>query len=318
MTSITVVDALHATKARSALLERAFHAAAPVLVPLFGESALRTALAVELDRDLKACGTEQTVSTFSHRRVDAARLLQLDDAPGRWIVAELRRQRETHPSAHVLVKHRSFAIESRTDIVRLIDGLRSVFADEPIDGVSVTRYESNVEPIPPEGRLETRYVAAPVGELHLPDGRSTPPKLDIRPPESMTFYDAYEGWYHEFWRQRPELVAQVPIETRDDLERCMGDDGLRLLYIDGALCGVMAAIRQVEFGLKGWRMREKVIAPEFWGRGLAAPATVGFARSLNSEPGDALWGTIVPDNLTSMRSAQAVGRRTIGSQYRLT
>jgi len=108
-------------------------------------------------------------------------------------------------------------------------------------------------------------------------------------------------------------MQQVPIESREDLEACFEQDGLRLIYLGDQLCGLLAAIPQIEFGLKGWRIREKVIAPAFWGRGLSAPATVRFARSLPAHSDDAIWGTIVPGNRASMRSARLIGRQPIGT-----
>jgi hypothetical protein len=308
-----IVSSSDLSEMTGAMLDRAVRAAGPVLSSWFGEDGLRETLRQELERDL-ARVNESGESTTD------ARIVQQPGKPARWMIAHWQPTAEGEQRPHLLIRHRSFDLASEADVATTVQAACEAFADRPVEAVCVMRHESASDPLPPGAMARTSYVAGLVSHLHMPeDGdEAHDPVCDalrIESPASLAFIEQYEQWYEEFWRRRPELKSHVPIETREDIERFAREGTLRLAYFDDELCGLLAAWRHLEYGLKGWRIREKVIAPTFWGRGLSARATVLFARSLPSRPNDAIWGTIVPGNSASMKSAIEIGRRVIGALY---
>jgi len=321
MPPVICIENADCTDAREAIVERTCRAAAPLLSAWFDEPVLRASLAMDVERDLAAGGTadrrdQNETATGSHRQVESIRLVRLDGREPRWIVAQLQRGDRPESAAWITIKHRSFDLATHADIAEARHAAHEAFAEETGARVLVSRFATEADPIPDRLAVQTHVVAGLIREIRLPNGASrTSSNLRLVAPDSMNFYDAYEAWYREFWNKRPELTAQVPIESAEDLEACMADDGLRLVHVQGQLGGLIAAKRIREFGLKGWRICEKVIAPAFWGRGLSAAATVAFAHALPHEDDDAIWGTIVPGNHASWRSATMIGRRVIGTVY---
>lgn len=160
-----------------------------------------------------------------------------------------------------------------------------------------------------------RWLAAPLEELRR---REPPPhaaRIRVTTPTDLAFWPEYQRMYEEFWQSSPELRSRIGMETQDDLEEYRRQGGLRLVWIDDRLAGLIGGVRHAELGLRGWRLRERVLGGAFRGAGWATAALDAVLRDLPAEPGDLLWGTILPDNLGSMRSALNVGRVDVGGLW---
>jgi len=163
-------------------------------------------------------------------------------------------------------------------------------------------------------RAYKRMLAAPLAALQArpaPDG-DLAERVQAVPPQDFSFYDEYAERYRAFWRARPDLRNLVRIEPLEDLRVYHADDGLRLMLVDGAVAGVIAAGRDAQHGLRGWMMRERFLYDTHRGRSLGPASLWAFIRSLRCDEGDLLYGTIAPENQPSMRSALALGRVDIG------
>lgn len=164
----------------------------------------------------------------------------------------------------------------------------------------------------PFARPYKRYLAASMEELLA---QAPPPhaeRVAVREPADLAFYGSYERMYEDFWATSPTLRDAIGIESRDDLETYRRSGGLRLVFVDDELAGLIGAIRHAELGLRGWRLRERVMADRFRGGGFATAALWRFVRDLRREPGDLVWGTIMRENQPSMRSALKLGRIDVG------
>lgn len=293
------------------IIDYEYRAAAHMLVPWFGEDALRGAI----ECDVTACAAGAAV-------VEAGGVVVLEDGRrylvslggGESCIAVFLCEADNTALPHLMVLHRSFDIASSGVVQRLVQAVRGL--DERAAVQRVCFFQHGERALDSEiFRLRSHYLAALQRDIAACalDDESEP--LRAVEPASLDFYDEYMQWYREFWRARPDLEPHVRVESLQDMQQYHEGAGLRLIMFGDEMCGLMAALREVEHGLIGWRIREKVIAPKFWGRGLSVAANVLLARSLPHEEHFAMWGTIAPNNKASLHSAQRVGRRIIGNTY---
>lgn len=228
---------------------------------------------------------------------------------------------DSRPLPHAIVRARSTDPESASDLARMLACIRERFAPHALDRFCLFVHgpQRSVGPLAPAPARSTspsvrpykRFLAASIVEIL----REAPPQVDrvsVSTPTSLSFYPEYEAMYEAFWASSPELRDAIGIESHEDLESYLTCDGLRLVHVDGELAGLIAGIRHAEFGLRGWRLRERVMGERFRGGGFATAALWQHIRSLRHEPDDLVWGTILGQNHASMRSALRLGRVDIG------
>lgn len=287
-----------------AFVNRALADAAPMLAPCFGDDLLRATITQDvraLIADAADAGGAEDVRIVKCNNDHAAIGIYHD------IV-------ENQPMPHVTLLYHTCAPGDRDQFIALRRAAMQRFADREPHGVAVVRYADR--PVDATGlELRTNIVAGSLADLA---GQPMPEhggELELKPATSLDFYPTYRAWYETFWSRRPELKPQVRIESEDDMLVYLQGGGVRLVYVDGEFCGVVGAERRREFGLTGWRICEKIIAPSHWDRRLATPAMFSLARSLEDRGRDAMWGLIVPANRASLAAAQREGRRVIGGLY---
>lgn len=298
------------------ILDLEFNAAAPLLEPWFGKEVLHRTLCGQLAQQL--AGARRIHPDEPETNVVHGARFVATTADGHGFIALAQDQSDNEPEAHLMILHASQPLDHADSLEALRQSAATLFPAGTFTRLCFFLHGEQPRNDLPGCTLRSHYVAAPVRTVS-----SCTPSCEVHPlrvvtPDSMSFYEMYLDWYREFWRQRPELEPLVRVEPEADLVECLNHGGVRILVHDDEPCGVVAAEPRQEFGLTGWRMREKVIAPSFWGRGLSTIANVLFARDLRVRPHDAMWGTITPRNEASLRSALAVGRNVVGSTYWLS
>lgn len=251
--------------------------------------------------------------------------MRLVELPGgHAVLATLRLRADGRDLHHITIDARTFSLHDDDLSVRLNDlragmerafGARGperirLFAHGEMDSELLTALRASPGVTPYK-----RYLAARLIDLHH---LAAPPNADdvsARAPDDCSFYPEYAQHYEEFWIARPDLKKFVRIESREDLERYRAAGGLRLIEVNGVMAGVFAAMPQVSHGLRGWCMHERILFGAFRGRKLGAAALWRFARTLPAEHGAVLFGTIVPDNQPSLRSAKKLGRLDVGGTW---
>jgi len=293
---------------------------------------LRTAVA----ESLRAAVADSSVGTGNDEdvepRFEVPRLVRWDG--DRAMIVLPTAEADSRPLAHALVLH-------RTDDPRDVDELAAMLAaaSDELRPLGVDRMACFVHgPLPQPGtspfaptddgddgdagrdgacgpvrvRPYKRYSAASIARIAAAPHDDDDARIVAERPENLDFYPEYEAMYESFWRAHPELGAKIGIESRTALEEYAAHDGLRLIRIDGELAGVTAALRHAEFGLRGWRMRERVLSERHRGAGYGTRTLRAFVESLAHDPGDLVWGTIFAENVGSRRSAERLGRIDIG------
>ena len=160
-----------------------------------------------------------------------------------------------------------------------------------------------------------RWLAAPLADLVARPLQPRGERVRATTPTDLSFWPAYARMYEEFWASEPALRERIGMESREDLQEYMAQGGLRLVWIDDELAGLVGGVRLTELGLRGWRLRERVLGGKWRGAGFAAAALDAAVRDLRREPGDLLWGTILPENRGSMGSAVRLGRVDVGGLW---
>ncbi len=228
---------------------------------------------------------------------------------------------DSRPLPHAIVRARSTDPTNSADLALMHTAICERFSPQSIDRFCLFVHGPlhTTGPLAPsaQGSIDPgvhpykRFLAASIREVL----RTVPPEADrvsVTTPDSLSFYPEYQAMYEAFWASSPELRDAIGIESHEDLECYLAGDGLRLIHVDGELAGVIGGIRHAEFGLRGWRLRERVMGERYRGGGFATAALWQYIRDLRHDADDLVWGTILGHNIASMRSALRLGRVDIG------
>lgn len=104
-------------------------------------------------------------------------------------------------------------------------------------------------------------------------------------------FNWYAEAYEDFHRQQPELKDWVPLTDREDLDRCISDQLLYRVFVDGVLAGLIGAQNESLLGKTSVYMTELLLLSRFKGQGLAVALQRKFIDELPSHF-DLVWGTI--------------------------
>lgn len=226
------------------------------------------------------------------------------------------------PTTIVTIEAIDCRLDSLTVIDEFLERVSSAFASHRPALVQVYIHSASdiereqIEAYPECGHGK-RYLAAPIAMIRGQSTPSMPYEVQLRRPNDFSFYPEYAGMYRRFLGQRPDLRAMVPVEPLEDLKRFHREGCLRLIEIEGELAGVMAATPACERGMRGWCMRERIIAQKYRGQRLGAPMLRQFIDEIPAEDDDLLFGTIAPNNHPSLKSARQLGRVDVGGLYDL-
>lgn len=279
------------------------------------EANLREAIARRISR------LDRVDESTPHRR--QVKLIQLP-AHHHAVLATLRLRADGRDSPHVSIDARTFSLRDES-LPHLLNELRTeigrAFADAQPERIHLYAHGEIDDPAThllrehPAVTPYKRYLAARLIDLHHREPPSNAEVITLHSPDDCSFYPEYEQHYEAFWKARPDLKPFVRIESRDDLERYRAAGGLRLIEVDHTFAGVFAALPQTSHGLAGWCMHERILFDPFRGQHLGAAALWHFARTLPPQNNAALFGTIVPDNQPSLRSARKLGRLDVGGTW---
>lgn len=124
--------------------------------------------------------------------------------------------------------------------------------------------------------------------------------------------------YGELAASRPRLREWATPADAQSLEEAAEQGLLFEIHVGGKTAGIVAAERQDAYGFAGFCMQEIALNAAHRGRGIGVAALQHLVRMLDAEPHDLLWGHIHPNNIPSLRNAQASGRKIVTSHAWIT
>lgn len=124
--------------------------------------------------------------------------------------------------------------------------------------------------------------------------------------------------YDELRRARPQLDEWATPADAETLTDAFEEGLLFDIRVSGTSAGVVAAERNDAYGLAGFCMQEIVLDSAHRGSRVGVAALQRLCREAPSTTDDVLWGHIHPDNLPSLRNAQASGRKVVAAQVWVT
>ncbi|KAA0976096.1 GNAT family N-acetyltransferase [Paeniglutamicibacter gangotriensis] len=124
--------------------------------------------------------------------------------------------------------------------------------------------------------------------------------------------------YDELRRAQPQLDQWATPADADTLEDAAEEGLLFDIRVNGTSAGVVAAERDDAYGLAGFCMQEIVLDSAHRGSRVGVAALQRLCHEVPSTTNDVLWGHIHPDNVPSLRNAQASGRKIVTAHVWVT
>jgi L-amino acid N-acyltransferase YncA len=143
-------------------------------------------------------------------------------------------------------------------------------------------------------------------------------RVALRPTVPDASGQAIATMYAQLQNELPDLPQWATPSTVEELEECAAEGLLFEATVDGATAGAIAARRDDDHGMTGFVVQDIVLGGAHRGRRLAPALLQRLLGELPANVGDALWGSIHPDNQPSLRNARSVGREIVGGYVWIT
>lgn len=124
--------------------------------------------------------------------------------------------------------------------------------------------------------------------------------------------------YDELRRTRPQLDQWATPADAETLEDAAEEGLLFDIRVSGTPAGIVAGERDDAYGFTGFCMQEIVLDSAHRGNQVGVAALQRLCHELPVAADDVLWGHIHPDNLPSLRNAQASGRMVVTAHVWVT
>jgi L-amino acid N-acyltransferase YncA len=170
----------------------------------------------------------------------------------------------------------------------------------------------------PHCTVDLHVVAGLVDRLRTHPRTAAYPEVRLRAGDPQALARRVAEIYAELAATEPGLAMWANPEDLESLSECAEEGLLFEVLAEGESAGVVAALRYDAHALTGFSVQELCLDAAHRGRRLA-PATVQrLVDELPAGPGDALWGTIHPANVPSLRNALSIGRTLVGGYVWVT
>lgn len=143
-------------------------------------------------------------------------------------------------------------------------------------------------------------------------------RVVLRPTDAQHAATVAATLYEAALAQRPDQLEWARPSTADELEEPAADGLVLEVLVNGAPAGIVAVSRRDDLGMTGFVVEEIVLDTAHRGQRLAAPVLRHVLMRLPAQPGDTLWGTIHPQNATSLRNARSIGREVVAAYTWIT
>jgi L-amino acid N-acyltransferase YncA len=170
----------------------------------------------------------------------------------------------------------------------------------------------------PHTAIDMHFVA---GLLHVLKGlprASTYARVELRHRDPAALAERAETVYAELAELNPTTRSWATPEDVESLAECAQEGLLFEVAIDGQPSGVAAALRDNAHGMTGFVVQEIVLDGAHRGQNFGPGVLQRLTDRLPGDETDVLWGSIHPDNLSSLRNALRVGRQCVGAHAWVT
>jgi L-amino acid N-acyltransferase YncA len=297
-----------------------------VLTQWYGQERLRAQIASSLATELGRVGDESFARSYREAAaldVDADlldwsnRILTLDDVEG-WAVTGIRFRGMdvSRPFVDVVACRQA---PTRAGLLEVATGVARAYA---AFGPLCTRFavpdadrfmELLDDGFGPGSAIDMQIVAGLVRRLKVAPRVATYERVELRAGDPVLLADRARAIYADLAAEHPATALWATPESADSLEECASTGLLFDVAVDGRPAGLAAALREDAHGMTGFVVQEIALDRAHRRQGLGPAVLQRLVDRLPDRGGDVLWGSIHPDNVSSMRNALRVGRRPVGA-----
>ena len=152
------------------------------------------------------------------------------------------------------------------------------------------------------------------GEIAKVEIPIMPTEMNFSFAQNLDWHQQYTIEYRQRLEEKKELNGFVRIGQLDEFQESAAHEALLVLNDAKGFCGVIAGIKSPLYGLPAIYMIESYLSKRWLGKKVAPAAHAIFLNKMSSRH-KYVWGTIYDRNLSSLKTAQRIGRRIIETEY---
>jgi L-amino acid N-acyltransferase YncA len=170
----------------------------------------------------------------------------------------------------------------------------------------------------PGAAVDMQIVAGLVRQLRVAPRVATYERVELRAGDPALLADRARDIYADLAAEHPVTALWATPTSAGSLEECASEGLLFDVAVDGRPAGVAAALREDAHGMTGFVVQEIALDRAHRGQSIGPAVLQRLVDRLPDRGSDVLWGSIHPDNVSSMRNARRVGRRPVGAYVWVT
>lgn len=163
---------------------------------------------------------------------------------------------------------------------------------------------------------DARFVVGLLDDIlkHPPDGVE---RVRVKRVVDLRNYERYSQAYDAFHAEAPHLKQAVPKEPPESMQEYIVNGDIFDAYLGDEWLGTVILDPYDEFVWRGFMVADEIIAPQYKRQGLGALMQYQALKMLDYDENTVIVGTIHPENIASLKTAERLRRVDIGGYYRL-
>ena len=142
----------------------------------------------------------------------------------------------------------------------------------------------------------------------MASGLPPSPRVRVCRAADPQLYDFYDLAYRQHHAENQQLAKLVQPLDREDFDDAFQKGEIYQILLDGEQAGLLVLRPAYRDGMRGFLLVDEVVAIRNRGIGLATTAQRMLAGRLRDPRRQIMFGTIAPENVGSLRTAEKAGR----------
>lgn len=248
-----------------------------------------------------------------NKNIDDYMLHLIETGKDKYVISGVRfKMNEGLLIPYVEIYFKNFDMVNNKDLEEIKKAIHEKY--KIFDAAEMCFFERNYEFIN-DYECETMVVTGHINTIKTMNKPERYDEVSLTAVNDIDFYEKYVSEYESLKKENSIYENQVTAESKSSLNHAMKKGFICKAIINGQFAGVTAVARTKLFYCSGFYVIEEILFKEFRGRNFGAALQRKLIDKIENDEHEFIFGTIVPGNTASVKTAEKCGRTVSGKYY---